>query len=95
VDTPESETPCPNGCRCRPNISASPTQGHVQDRQAAVKFTEDFLADGNFTVYSRLSDALGRSDMIATTPCDDAAGEDLGTEMVRNGLARVYGQGSE
>jgi hypothetical protein len=70
--------------------------GCRQGRQGRVKFTEKFLADGNFTVYSRLADALGRSskdrDYAMVLSAD---GRDLSYELVRNGLARVYGRGTD
>ncbi len=97
VDTPESETSLPERLQVQADYFGIPdAKDVVKVGKAAVKFTEEFLADGNFTVYSRLSDALGRSDkdrdyaMVMNT-----AGLDLGTELVRNGLARVYGSGTD
>ena len=97
VDTPESETSLPERLQVQAEyFGIADPKDVVKIGKAAVKFTEDFLADGNFTVYSRLSDALGRSDMDRDyAMVMNAAGEDLGTELVRNGLARVYGQGSD
>ncbi len=46
----------------------------------AVKFTENFLKDGNFTVYSRLADAMGRSAKDRDyAMVMNGAGQDLGT----------------
>ena len=97
VDTPESETSLPERLQVQAEyFGIADPKDVVKIGKTAVKFTEAFLADGNFTVYSRLSDALGRSDMDRDyAMVMNAAGEDLGTELVRNGLARVYGQGSD
>ena len=97
VDTPESETSLPERLQVQADYFGIPDpKDVVKVGKDAVKFTEKFLEDGNFTVYSRLSDALGRSDKDRDYAMVlNAAGEDLGTELVRNGLARVYGQGSD
>ena len=97
VDTPESETSLPERLQVQAEYFGIPNpKDVVKVGKEAVKFTENFLADGNFTVYSRLADALGRSakdrDYAMVL---NAAGLDLGTELVRNGLARVYGQGTD
>ena len=97
MDTPESETSLPERLQVQADYFGIPDpKDVVKVGKEAVKFTEKFLADGNFTVYSRLADALGRSakdrDYAMVL---NAAGLDLGTELVRNGLARVYGQGTD
>ena len=97
VDTPESETSLPERLQVQADYFGIPDpKDVVKVGKEAVKFTEKFLANGNFTVYSRLADALGRSakdrDYAMVL---NAAGLDLGTELVRNGLARVYGQGTD
>ncbi len=97
VDTPESESSLPERLQIQADYFGIPDpKDVVKVGKEAVKFTEKFLEDGNFTVYSRLSDALGRSakdrDYAMVL---NAAGQDLGTELVRNGLARVYGQGTD
>ena len=66
--------------------------GVVED---ALAFTEQVLADGNFTVHSRLSDALGRSAKDRDYAMVMSGERDLATELVRNGLARVYGSGTD
>ena len=97
VDTPESETSLPERLQVQADYFGIPDpKDVVKVGKEAVKFTEKFLADGNFTVYSRLADALGRSakdrDYAMVL---NAAGLDHGTELVRNGLARVYGEGTD
>ena len=97
VDTPESETSLPERLQIQADyFGLTDLKDVVKVGKEAVRFTEKFLEDGNFTVYSRLSDALGRSGMDRDYAMVlNAAGEDLGTELVRNGLARVFGQGSD
>lgn len=97
VDTPESEKSLPERLKEQADYFgiANPLDV-VKVGKAAVKFTEDFLANGNFTVYSRLADALGRSakdrDYAMVLSGDQ---RDLSYELVRNGLARVYGSGTD
>ena len=97
VDTPESDTSLPERLQIQADYFGIPDpKDVVKVGKEAVKFTEKFLEDGNFTVYSRLADALGRSakdrDYAMVL---NSAGQDLGTELVRNGLARVFGQGTD
>lgn len=97
VDTPESETSLPERLQVQADyFGIADPKDVVKVGKEAVKFTEKFLEDGNFTVYSRLSDALGRSEKDRDYAMVlNAAGQDLGTELVRNGLARVYGSGTD
>lgn len=91
VDTPESDHSLPDRLEMQrahwdlPDIDAV-----VRCGKEASKFTEDFLKDG-FTLYSRLADALGRSKMDRDAGLVWANGKDLGTELVRAGLARIGG----
>jgi len=97
VDTPESEKSLPERLQEQADyFGIANPMDVVKVGKDAVKFTENFLADGNFTVYSRLADALGRSAKDRDyAMVMNAAGLDLGTELVRNGLARVYGSGTD
>lgn len=97
VDTPESETSLPERLQVQADyFGIADPKDVVKIGKAAVQFTEKFLEDGNFTVYSRLSDALGRSEKDRDyAMVMNAAGQDLGTELVCNGLARVYGNGTD
>ena len=97
VDTPESEKSLPERLQEQADyFGMDNPMDVVKVGKDAVKFTEKFLADGNFTVYSRLADALGRSskdrDYAMVLSAD---GRDLSYELVRNGLARVYGRGTD
>ena len=97
VDTPESEKSLPERLKEQADYFGIPDpMDVVKVGKDAVKFTENFLAAGNFTVYSRLADALGRSAKDRDyAMVMNAAGQDLSTELVRHGLARVYGQGTD
>lgn len=97
VDTPESEKSLPERLKEQADyFGIANPMDVVKVGKAAVQFTEKFLESGNFTVHSRLSDALGRSGKDRDyAMVMNAAGEDLGTELVRNGLARVYGSGTD
>ena len=96
TDTPESESSLPERLQEQADyFGIADPKDVVRAGKEASHFTENFLKDG-FTVYSRLSDALGRSDMDRDyAMVMNAAGQDLGTELVRNGLARVYGNGTD
>jgi endonuclease YncB( thermonuclease family) len=97
VDTPESDTSLPERLQIQADYFGIPDpKDVVKVGKDAVRFTEKFLEDGNFTVYSRLSDALGRSKKDRDyAMVMNSAGQDLGTELVRNGLARVFGSGTD
>jgi endonuclease YncB( thermonuclease family) len=97
VDTPESEKSLPERLKEQADyFGIANPMDVVKVGKAAVQFTEKFFAAGNFTVYSRLSDALGRSGMDRDyAMVMNATGQDLATELVRNGLARVYGSGTD
>lgn len=96
VDTPESEISLPERLQEQADyFGIADPMDVVKVGKAAVQFTEKFLEDGNFTVYSRLADALGRSAKDRDYAMVMSGNLDLGTELVRNGLARVYGQGTD
>lgn len=96
TDTPEAESSLPERLQEQANyFGIADPKDVVKAGKEASRFTENFLRNG-FTVYSRLSDALGRSDMDRDyAMVMNAAGQDLGTELVRNGLARVFGNGTD
>lgn len=95
VDTPESEESLPERLEEQRAYWELPNAATVvRCGKAAMKFTEQFLKDG-FVVHSRLSDALGRSKIDRDYGMVEAHGEDLGYALVRNGLARVFGSGTD
>lgn len=92
VDTPESEGSLPERLQEQADyFGIADIKDLIKAGKEATKFTENFLKNG-FTVYSRLSDAMGRSskdrDYAMVLSAD---GRDLGYELVRNGYARIYG----
>lgn len=96
VDTPEADSSLPERLQEQADyFGIANIADVIKVGKEAAKFTEQFLKE-NFTVHSRLSDALGRSakdrDYAMVL---NAAGEDLGFELVRNGLARVHGMGTD
>jgi endonuclease YncB( thermonuclease family) len=96
VDTPESDASLSDRLevqRAYWNLPDIPTV--IKCGKEAVKFTEAFLKDG-FTIYSRLSDALGRSKMDRDYGMViNSEGKCLITELVRNGLARLHGSSTD
>lgn len=95
VDTPESETSLPERLQEQADYWGIPdTLTVVKLGKEATHFTENFLKKG-FTVQSRLSDALGRSKKDRDYAMVMVGNQDLGEELVRNGLARVYGNGTD
>ena len=97
VDTPESESSLPERLEDQRKYWNLPdTATVVKCGKDAHHFTENFLR-GDFTVYSRLADALGRSrmDRDYAMVYSEANKEDLGYALVRNGLARVSGMSTD
>jgi endonuclease YncB( thermonuclease family) len=96
VDTPESEKSLPE------RLQEQADYFGIENPKDVVKVGKDrrrsprnSSKDGNFTVHSRLSDALGRSAKDRDYAMVMSGDQDLGTELVRNGLARVYGSGTD
>lgn len=95
VDTPESEGSLPERLEVQREYWDLPDhETVVKCGKMAHKFTEDFLKKG-FTVHSRLADALGRSNIGRDYGMIEVGGQDLGYALVRNGLARVFGKGTD
>ncbi|MFH0879780.1 MAG: thermonuclease family protein [Lentisphaerota bacterium] len=92
VDTPESEDSLPERVTEQAAYWGIDPKTSVQLGKEAAKFTAKFLADG-FTVHSKLSDAMGRSDKDRDYAVVMKGDKDLAVELVRNGYARVFGTG--
>lgn len=92
VDTPESETSLPERLEDQRKYWDLPDlQTVVRCGKEAKMFTRRFL-QGKFTAYSKLQDALGRSKKDRDyAMIRNAAGEDLGLALARNGYVRVSG----
>lgn len=93
VDTPESETSLPERLEDQRKYWDLPDiQTVVRCGKEAKLFTRRFLAQGKFTAYSKLQDALGRSKKDRDyAMIRNAAGEDLGLALARNGYVRISG----
>ena len=94
VDTPESESSLRERVAEQAAYWGIDERTSIQLGKEAAKFTAWFLADG-FTVYSKLSDARGRSDKDRDYAVVMVGDKDLAVELVRNGYARVFGEGVE
>src|SRR6184192_2060877 len=62
----------------------------IEVGQAAKEFTREKLSEP-FTVFTRMSDAMGRSKIERFYAFVQTKDGDLGEQLVRNGLARNYG----
>jgi competence protein ComEA len=62
----------------------------IEVGEAAKTFTRDKLAEP-FTVFTRMSDAMGRSKIERFYAFVQTKEGDLGEQLVRNGLARIFG----
>lgn len=62
----------------------------IEVGEAAKAFTRDKLAEP-FTVFTRMSDAMGRSKIERFYAFVQTTEGDLGEQLVRNGLARIHG----
>src|SRR6266498_2680770 len=62
----------------------------IEVGQAAKEFTREKLSEP-FTVFTRMSDAMGRSKLERFYAFVQTKDGDLGEQLVRNGLARNYG----
>ena len=60
----------------------------------AAKFTQKFLENG-FTVWTRMHEAMGRSEKDRFYAVVMVGENNLAEELVRNGLARIYGQDTD
>lgn len=91
VDTPEDDRSLPERLQEQTDyFGIENINDVIKAGKEATKFTQNFLKDG-FTVYSRLSDALGRSKKDRDYAMVNVNGVDLGYELVRHGLARIHG----
>lgn len=94
VDTPESDDSFEDRVQEQADYWGITPKDAVKLGKIAAKFTQKFLKK-EFTVYSKLANARGRSDQkryYAMITNHD--GEDVGVALVENGLARVYGMGT-
>jgi endonuclease YncB( thermonuclease family) len=94
VDTPETDH------RIEKRVAEQAEHWGISEEAAiglgheAARFTHKFLENG-FTAYTRFNDARGSSDKGRFFAQVKVGERDLAEELVRNGLARIFGQGTD
>ena len=91
VDTTETDTTHPERNAAQAEYFHIPDTQVVPVGNLAKKFTKKLLGSGKFTVWTRWEDAMGSSAQKRYFGVVNVDGKDLAEELVRNGLARVYG----
>src|SRR6184192_2057655 len=90
VDAPETDEMTPRRLIEQAKYFAITVPQAIEVGQAAKEFTREKLSQP-FTVFTRMSDAMGRSKLERFYAFVETKDGDLGEELVRNGLARNYG----
>ncbi len=90
VDAPETDAMTPGRLVEQAKYFAITVPQAIEVGQAAKEFTREKLS-APFTVFTRMSDAMGRSKMERFYAFVQTKDGDLGEQLVRNGLARNYG----
>ncbi len=90
VDAPETDAMTPTRLVEQAKYFAITVPQAIEVGQAAKEFTRKKLSQP-FTVFTRMSDAMGRSKMERFYAFVQTKDGDLGEQLVRNGLARNYG----
>ena len=90
VDAPETDELNPARLVEQAKYFAITVPQAIEVGQAAKEFTREKLSEP-FTVFTRMSDAMGRSKLERFYAFVQTKDGDLGEQLVRNGLARNYG----
>jgi DNA uptake protein ComE-like DNA-binding protein/endonuclease YncB( thermonuclease family) len=90
VDAPETDEMNPARLVEQAKYFAITVPEAIEVGQAAKEFTREKLSQP-FTVFTRMSDAMGRSKLERFYAFVQTKVGDLGEQLVRNGLARNYG----
>jgi DNA uptake protein ComE-like DNA-binding protein len=90
VDAPETDEMTPRRLVDQAKYFAITVPQAIEVGRAAKDFTRQKLSEP-FTVFTHLSDALGQSRLERFYAFVQTSQGDLGEQLVRNGLARVYG----
>src|SRR5437879_5552482 len=90
VDAPETDALAPGRLVEQAKYFGVTVPQVIEVGQAAKEFTRQKLSEP-FTVFTHLSDAMGRSKLERFYAFVQTKDGDLGEQLVRNGLARVYG----
>src|SRR5437879_8713474 len=90
VDAPETDEMTPARLVEQAKYFAITVPQAIEVGQAAKTFTREKLS-APFTVFTHLSDAMGQSKLERFYAFVQTKEGDLGEQLVRNGLARIYG----
>jgi DNA uptake protein ComE-like DNA-binding protein len=90
IDAPETDALDPKRLVEQAKYFAITVPQAIEVGQAAKEFTREKLSEP-FTVFTRMSDAMGRSKLERFYAFVQTREGDLGEQLVRNGLARNYG----
>ncbi|HET6887413.1 MAG TPA: helix-hairpin-helix domain-containing protein [Candidatus Udaeobacter sp.] len=90
VDAPETDAMNPARLVEQAKYFAITVPQAIEVGQAAKEFTREKLSEP-FTVFTRMSDAIGHSKLERFYAFVQTKDGDLGEQLVRNGLARNYG----
>jgi endonuclease YncB( thermonuclease family) len=90
VDAPETEATAPARLIDQASDFEITVPQVIEVGEAAKKFAREKLAEP-FTVFTRMSGAMGRSKLERFYAFVQTKEGDLGEQLVRNGLARVHG----
>jgi DNA uptake protein ComE-like DNA-binding protein len=90
VDAPETDEMTPRRLIEQAKYFGITVPQAIEVGQAAKEFTREKLSEP-FTAFTHMSDAMGRSRIERLYAFVQTKGGDLGEQLVRNGLARVFG----
>jgi endonuclease YncB( thermonuclease family) len=90
VDAPEADEMVPRRLVEQAKYFAITVPQAIEIGRAAKEFTREKLSEP-FTVFTRMSDAMGQSRIERFYAFVKTKDGDLGEQLVRNGLARIYG----
>jgi DNA uptake protein ComE-like DNA-binding protein/endonuclease YncB( thermonuclease family) len=90
VDAPETDALTPGRLVEQAKYFGITVPQAIEVGETAKEFTQQKLSEP-FTVFTRMSDAMGRSKMERFYAFVQSREGDLGEQLVRNGLARNYG----
>ncbi|HEY5991600.1 MAG TPA: helix-hairpin-helix domain-containing protein [Candidatus Udaeobacter sp.] len=90
IDAPETDEMTPARLVEQAKYFGLTAPQAIEVGQAAKGFTREKLS-GSFTVFTHMSDAMGQSRIERFYAYVQTKEGDLGEQLVRNGLARIYG----
>ena len=90
VDAPETDEMIPRRLVDQAKYFGITVPQAIEVGRAAKEFTREKLAE-RFTVFTRMSDAMGQSRIERFYAFVQTKDGDLAEQLVRNGLARIYG----